>query len=221
MIPASTKSFNCHACGNEVTALPSPALQFLVGSDCTPVTGNIRVGACPTCGLMQKEISPDWAKLCEQIYGNYRIYHQAAGNEQKARDNSTGEFKPRSELIAGYLHSTLTLPDAGSVLDIGSGNGAYLRAMSKIFPRWTVTGTDLNDTFREEICAICSRAAFLNSGELATSSASFDIVSLIHCLEHIPSPVAYLSCVPGFWIKDFVVYRYPSSALPCLYLSLY
>src|SRR4029077_10515079 len=90
-------AFRCHACGGAVPVIEAPALRSLVGSDCTPVSGEVRVGVCPACGLLQKEISEGWSRLCTQIYANYRIYHQAAGHEQKARGAEGGEFGPRSE----------------------------------------------------------------------------------------------------------------------------
>jgi hypothetical protein len=98
-----------------VPVIDAPALQSLVGSDCTPVRGDVRVGVCQACGLLQKEISAAWSKLCDEIYGNYRIYHQAAGHEQKARGPEGGQFGPRSELIADFLRRSGGLPAAGAV----------------------------------------------------------------------------------------------------------
>ena len=103
-------TFRCHACGGAAEALPAPALQSLASSDCMPVKGDIRVGVCGNCGLLQKETSPAWRALCSKIYGNYQIYHQAAGHEQKAMGLTTGEFKPRSDLIADFLKSSHQLP---------------------------------------------------------------------------------------------------------------
>ena len=193
MTKAATSVFQCHACGGDVPVLEAPALAFLVGSDCTPVRGEVRVGACSACGLMQKEISPEWQRLCNEIYSNYQIYHQAAGYEQKARSAGGGALGARSDLISAYLGKAGDLPADGAVLDIGCGNGAFLRAMNKTFPNWGVTGSDLNDSFRAEICAISPRASFLSSNELAEGEHTFDVVSFIHCIEHIPAPVQYLA----------------------------
>jgi 2-polyprenyl-3-methyl-5-hydroxy-6-metoxy-1,4-benzoquinol methylase len=185
--------FRCHACAGNLPAIEAPALRSLVGSDCTPVTGEVRVGVCSACGLMQKDTSPTWSKLCAEIYGHYQIYHQAAGHEQNARGSADGLFGPRSELIAEFLCRSGDLPSSGAVLDIGCGNGAFLRAMNKLFPGWSVAGADLNDTFREDIHSISSRASFRLSDELAAGHDTYDVVSLIHCIEHIPGPVAYLA----------------------------
>src|SRR5262249_33992606 len=83
------------------------------------------------------------------------------------------------------------LPPAGCILDIGCGNGAFLRAMHRFFPDWWLTGADLNDTFRDEIQAISARASFRRSDELSPDRCGYDVVSLVHCIEHIPAPVAY------------------------------
>jgi 2-polyprenyl-3-methyl-5-hydroxy-6-metoxy-1,4-benzoquinol methylase len=136
---------------------------------------------------------PRRGRLCADIYGHYQIYHQAAGHEQKARSSAGGELLPRSELIAGFLRCAGELPSDGGVLDIGCGNGAFLRAMHKLFPNWSVTGSDLNDSFREDIRAIGPRASFQRKDELTASRDTYDVLSLIHCLEHISAPVTYLA----------------------------
>jgi SAM-dependent methyltransferase len=188
-------SFVCHTCAGTVSPLAAPALRYMAGSDCTPVSGDVRIGACPSCGLLQKDTSEAWQQLCEKIYGDYRIYHQAAGQEQKARGPGDGLLAPRSELIAGFLSAARDMPQEGCILDIGCGNGAFLRAINKAFPRWRLTGSDLNETFRAQILAIDPRASFQNRHQLESSAETFDVLSLIHCVEHIPAPVRYLAKV--------------------------
>jgi len=175
--------------------MAAPALSCMAGSDCTSVKGCVRIGACRSCGLLQKETSRAWQQLCDQIYGDYQIYHQAGGEEQKARGRGGGRLAPRSELIADFLSKSGILPQQGRVLDIGCGNGAFLRAMRKTFPNWRLTGSDLNETFREQILAIDARASFQNRQQLEAGTDIFDVVSLIHCIEHIPAPVGYLAAV--------------------------
>ena len=185
--------FRCHTCGGKVAALAAPALKSLVGSDCTPVTGELCIGVCEACGLVQKEISAAWSDLCKKIYGNYRIYHQADGEEQKARGVAGGELKARSELVAGFLSTARTWPNNGAALDIGCGNGPFLRAMNKVFPGWSLTGTDLNNRFRDRIESIGPRVSFRRSEDLSVAGDTYDVVSLNHCIEHIPAPAHYLA----------------------------
>jgi SAM-dependent methyltransferase len=150
---------------------------------------------CDACGLVQKPNTEDWMRVCEEIYSNYRIYYQGAGSEQKARGVMRGRFAPRSELLTEFLLEIGLLGTSGSALDIGCGNGAFLRAFHKVLPNWSIAGAELNETFRDEILAIAPGAEFLGSNELEEKDSSFELVTLIHCLEHIPSPVAYLNTV--------------------------
>src|SRR5262249_6954406 len=130
---------------------------------------------------------------CKQIYANYQVYHQAAGKEQKARGVADGQLAPRSELIAFFLRDAGKLPEEASILDIGCGNGPFLHAINTIFPDWQITGSDINASFRKDILAISPRAAFKTDKEIKTTDEKFDVVSLIHCVEHISAPVAYLA----------------------------
>jgi SAM-dependent methyltransferase len=164
----------------------------MAGSDCTPVTGEAQIGSCPSCGLLQKDTGPSWQQLCDRIYGNYQICHQAAGVEQKARAPGGGQFMPRSELIARHLAREASLSQNGSVLDLGCGNGAFLQAMKKYFPGWRLVGSDLNETFRKKILALGPQAAFRTAAELERDDENFEVVSFIHCIEHIASPSDYL-----------------------------
>jgi len=53
---------------------------------------------------------------------------------QKRSGRKAEQFGPRSELIADFLRRSGDLPAAGAVLDIGCGNGAFLRAITSSFP---------------------------------------------------------------------------------------
>jgi 2-polyprenyl-3-methyl-5-hydroxy-6-metoxy-1,4-benzoquinol methylase len=164
----------------------------MAGSDCTPVSGHVQIGTCPSCALLQKDTGPCWQELCARIYRHYQIYHQAGGTEQKARGSGAAQLAPRSELIAGYVSQLLATPRHGTALDIGCGNGAFLQGMMKCFPGWCVTGTDLNETFRDQITGLGPQVDFKTESDLERATGTFDLVSLIHCMEHIPSPSEYL-----------------------------
>jgi SAM-dependent methyltransferase len=150
------------------------------------------LGACDACGLAQKEISATWSRSCSRIYSQYRIYHQAAGKEQKARGALAGTLAPRSRLLTEFVGTAARLAPAGEVLDVGCGNGAFLKAFHGSFGGWRISGAEVNDSFRDDILSIALGARFYASHELNSLDSRFDLVTLIHCLEHIPSPIAYL-----------------------------
>ncbi len=55
-----------------------------------------------------------------------------------------------------------------------------------------MTGTDLNETFRDQITGLGPQVNFKTENELERGGETFDLVSLIHCIEHIPNPSQYL-----------------------------
>jgi len=78
----------------------------------------------------------------------------------------------------------------GRMLDVGCGNGRFLRKMAAL--GWTCEGVD----FSETAVSLC-RAAGLNvhRGDLSSAGlqdASFDLVTARHVIEHVPDPAAFL-----------------------------
>ena len=198
--------FSCHSCGSSVEVFTDQPLESLVASDCRPVKGSVDIGGCTKCGLLQKNASAEWKSLCDEIYRGYKIYHQAGGSEQKARGGgSESKFAPRSELIADFIGAGSTLPERGALLDIGCGNGALLRAWNKKYPGWTVVGTDYNETFKRDVEAIGPSARFLSNDEFQQHSGEYNLLTLIHCIEHIPSPAAFLADARRFLREDGVL----------------
>jgi len=78
----------------------------------------------------------------------------------------------------------------GKLLDYGCGGGGYLRRMSD--RGWNVAGMDVSDSAVEA----CKKAGFevrAGSDPRAQYEAeSFDVVTLWHVLEHVPSPTETL-----------------------------
>lgn len=182
----------CHSCGAALLPGRIHLLRRLVSSDCQPQEAELLLGACDACGLVQKENSSAWGKLCDRIYSNYRIYYQAAGKEQKVRSLVDDSFGERSVHLTAFLATQGRLPRQGRIIDVGCGNGAFLRSFKSGFPDWQVGGAEINATFAEEIRAIAPDACFYEAAAIEALSERFDVVTLIHCLEHIPAPTAYL-----------------------------
>jgi SAM-dependent methyltransferase len=77
------------------------------------------------------------------------------------------------------------------LLDIGCGNGSFLSAWSRLIPGWSLCGTEVGEKYKAQIESIPG-VERLFTGDIAGIAGSFDVISLIHVLEHIPHPVAFL-----------------------------
>lgn len=159
---------------------------------------------CEACGLVQALTHQAWADESRQIYTRYDIYHQSCGIEQTVFNPATGKGRARSDAIVEGLMQAAKLPERGRLLDIGCGNGAFLRACSRSLAGWAFCGSEFDTRHRATVEAIAG-VDRLYSGSLAEIPGEFDVISLIHVLEHIPAPTAFLKQVatklkPGGWL---------------------
>lgn len=185
----------CHNCQKNISASRVRILEGMVSSDCQPVSELANLAYCEECGLVQKIADENWQKICSEVYKNYKIYAQADGEEQKVKCVTTGDFKPRSELLTDFVKGKASIAGSGSILDIGCGNGAFLTKFHEVAPGWSINGTELNPTFKDDILNISKTSRFFDGEQMENVEEKFSLVSLIHCLEHIPSPSSYLQSI--------------------------
>jgi len=176
----------CHSCGSHQLEIAReyPALHR-VTSDCKPWPPGGFLARCLECGLVQTLTTPQWQAEADQIYRSYAIYHQGGGAEQMVFVE--GRAVSRSEVIVQYLLRHHTLPSAGRSLDIGCGNGAFLRACSKQLTGWRLNGSEFDTRHRAAVEAIPQVEKFYPCA-LDGIPGEFDLISTIHVLEHIAAP---------------------------------
>lgn len=190
----------CHACGAaHVNEIPGFSGLRRVSSDCVPQPEGGRLGMCSDCGLAQACVDDGWRTLAASIYEQYAIYHQGGGAEQPVFEQGGGQSMPRSmprsRRLVDALLRTIALSDRGRALDIGCGNGGFLRALSQSRPGWSLTGTELDERHRAAVLAIAGVESFCATADPADVDGRFDLVSLVHVLEHIVEPASFLSRV--------------------------
>lgn len=182
----------CHLCGQ--AALERVAgFEHLrrVTSDCQPWPAGGTLAVCSACGGVQHPIDDAWHDEVGRIYAQYRIYHQSDGAEQAVFDAGAGAMVTRSEYLLGKLVRHVALPSRGRLLDVGCGNGALLNAAGRLLPNWTLGGTELSDQHRAMVEALPG-VECLHVGPLAEVPGQFDLVTLVHVLEHVGHPQKFL-----------------------------
>jgi SAM-dependent methyltransferase len=161
-----------------------------VTSDCKPWPPGGRLCVCPACDGVQAVTDLQWRAEADRIYADYTIYYQSGGVEQKVFDSS-GQSSERSARVLDWLGALGLLPDSGQVLDVGSGNGALLRAFARARPGWTLAASDLSDRFREVVERL-PRVERLYTCAPPEIPGTFDLISMMHVLEHVPDPLETL-----------------------------
>ena len=189
----STPHLSCHICGAQQLRLFSHYDNLpRVASDCVPWRAGGRLGVCQHCFCIQNPVDAQWHAETSQIYGQYQIYRQSAGSEQGVFAEGK-QLVPRSAKIFQQAKPYFDLEKPGRLLDIGCANGELLRCFGLLAPHWKLSGFEIDDKRKEEVEQIPGVEKFA-SGSLDKLKTRFDIITLIHVLEHLPNPVQ--------WLKD-------------------
>ncbi|PYL00940.1 MAG: hypothetical protein DME19_03445, partial [Verrucomicrobia bacterium] len=199
---SAANSVRCHLCGAEkVTLVPGYQTFHRVTSDCKPWRPGGKLSVCADCGCAQavldqtwhEEAKHDqtWHEEAKQIYDAYTIYHQSQGIEQSVFDQASGQAGSRSTRLLERLRTEIPLPEKGRLMDIGCGNGALLRAFSGMNRGWSLAGVEVNDHYQSVVETIAGvEGLFTCSPEKVPGQ--FQLISLMHALEHIPSPREFI-----------------------------
>lgn len=191
-VTASTSQHRCPACGaDRLHEIAGFGKLPRVTSDSKPFRRGGRLFVCGGCSLVQKIADPVWLGEIGEIYREYEMYHQSAANDQAVFDPVSGRPSGRCELLAQRLLDSGALPRSGSLLDVGVGSGAMLAAFSAACDGWRLFGLDL-DARKEQSLRAIPRFEQLFTVEPERLSQQFDLITLIHSLEHFPDPLAKL-----------------------------
>ena len=188
----SPQRMECHRCGaGDLELDPGYPSWRRVTSDCKPWPAGGQLALCRDCHLVQAPATRAWEAGAREIYEHYAIYHQSDGAEQSVFRPGDGQGRLRSDALVQALAGEVSLPPSGRLLDVGCGNGSFLRAWNRLGRSWTLCGLEVNDRHRVAIEAIPGVSA-LYVGDYRGVPGQFDLVSLIHVLEHLPSPQTVL-----------------------------
>lgn len=194
----------CHHCQSSLSLFSNFSFLNQVTSDCRPWHIGGQLGVCISCGMVQKPVTDEYLREIDEIYSQYDIYSQSGGIEQSIFEQE-GASVSRSQKIVKWLATNQLLPQNGKLLDVGCGNGAFLRAFGQYFGEWEMAGLELDMKHKDLIEAI-PRVTSLYTGSIDNVHDTFDIIVLIHALEHIPHPVEYLKSLRKYLKPDGLLF---------------
>ena len=158
-----------------------------VTSDCRPWPPGRVLLQCPQCGTVQKRTDGAWSADVKTIYDTYEIYAQSGGQEQVVFDPVSGSASARSAQLLDTLLSDVEMASGGRMMDVGCGNGSLLRQFHERYPDWDLFGTEYDPRHRDAVEAIPGVQA-LHCGEPWGVDGEFDVITMVHVLEHFTDP---------------------------------
>ena len=187
---ALTDKHLCHGCSEAgLREIAGFAGLPRVTSDSKPFRPGGRLFVCRNCGMTQKVADAVWLAEIAEIYRDYEMYHQSSAADQPVFDPATGRPRGRCEVLSQRLRESGALPESGTLLDVGAGSGAMLAAFSASSPGWRLFGLDLDERKADALNAI-PRFERLFTVEPQRIARQFDLITLIHSLEHFVDPLA-------------------------------
>jgi hypothetical protein len=185
----------CQVCGAaSLREIPGFADLPRITSDCRPFPTGGKLAVCANCGAVQKVSDATWLSEISDIYSVYSAYYQSDGDEQIIFDRVSGQPRRRSDVLMEQLSKQAGLTEAGIMLDVGCGNGVTLTSMSRVLPKWQLNGFEIGDGNLSRLSAIPG-FAHLYTDSLSSIDKKFDLVTMIHSLEHFPDPCGVLESI--------------------------
>lgn len=207
MISTTSPDGDCAICASgPLKAYPGFAAFRRVTSDCRPFPPGGTLLRCGACGAVQKPDDARWRRECDEIYRAYMLYAPSGGLEQQIFDERSGGMKSRSPAIIDAVAEHLPARIEAGALDYGCGRGAMIAALSEHYPDQPVDGLDTNRRFEDELSRLPGFRSLLTPDALTPDAltpdalvpgalavtARWDLVTMIHCLEHLIDPLADL-----------------------------
>lgn len=173
-VTETPQAFACILCGG----LPS---HFLCCPDFLTAGGRFSLVRCTRCGFLWTADAPEAGDI-HRFYGALyeRSIHPPFAHPLLRRMWMEIQTRGYAGIVERHAQK-----QCGDVLDIGCGDGDFLRTMRK--RGWNVTGVELTDETRKKLKGIGIQA--IGPEEWPNiPNASFDAVTLWHALEHLHKP---------------------------------
>ena len=140
-----TEHNTCHICGAKTTEVNGYNTFNQVTSDCKPWSKLESLTICEACGTVQKPLTNKWFKDISQIYNQYEIYSQSAGQEQVIFESNNNNNKPRSQIIVEEVLKHVDNKSSLNLLDVGCGTGVFSKQFSDHFSDYNIDGFEFSD----------------------------------------------------------------------------
>lgn len=163
---------NCALCHHDASAT--------VSTQDAKSSGKLLVAMCKQCGLVQQSPIPSIDELKVYYSHNYRLDYKSAYSPKPKHVYRAGLTAIRR---IRFLRNNGI--ENGTLLDVGAGGGEFVRLSGAL--GFTSQGIEPNIGYSEY--AANEYGCDVKTSELTDAAGSYDIITMFHVLEHLPSPL--------------------------------
>jgi SAM-dependent methyltransferase len=199
-VSAAAETVLCPVCGSATSAIGSK-----IGAR---FGGLYFLRRCPRCTFaFVANPNTDYAAIYDEAYysgqGSDPMVDYASEYSDPAATIRLHDWEGIRQAV------TFLRPKGGRWLDYGCGNGGLVRSLAKN-GAWNVFGYDTGAWAAK---AQADGLPILTAQELTAQQSSFDVISAVEVLEHVPDPVGFLRHLRGFARPDTLLFLTTMNAL--------
>lgn len=169
---------------------------------------NLPTAVCKQCGLIQTNPRPS-----KEWYGEFYkdwFWSTYIGNEScdledlYVRDRQ--DYK--GKVIGDFIFDTVSECNEVKFLDIGCGLGGLVNYIKKQRPNWSVTALDPSEKAIDFVKSRSPDIRFMQRSldELHLLEEQFDVISVVHVLEHCLEPIEFLTQIKNLLAENGIIY---------------
>jgi len=170
----------CICCGVEMKPHQTGIKDWEYG-----VPWNSELVKCPGCGLVAHQPAIRADQIDSLYPGNY-LAHSSASRKRGIYGYLKSVFGNLSALVVAKY-----LPRSGTCLEVGCGNGQFLKILAALRDDIRVIGVDVKDTKIEDVPRFTFHHGQLE--ELSLPSGCTDVVYCSNLIEHVCNPLIFLN----------------------------
>jgi len=154
----------------------------------------------------------DFAYLYPQPQVDYSQY------VPRVKKLGLSKYKARLDIyFRRFLKVATYLKKSDSILDIGTGDGLFLKIVREDQPQINVAACEKDKNTLEERRNVVGEETFEDIDDIIRSGRTFSVVSLFHVLEHIYEPSIFLDKIRKLLTSESVlIIEVPSLCCPLL-----
>ena len=175
---------------------------------------------CGNCGFVYRNMALETAEK-NKLYTLFRDFELRGETYEQYFQRIVNLPNEKSENYEKYTFLANYIKTSGKHMDVGGGLGVFCFGFKRFFPNWDTSFVEPSDGAAEiaKVHGLKCINSYLTPAHVSNLGADFDLITLVHVLEHIDDPEDFLRLISSFLSKTGLLYIEMPSALDVGFLK--